>query len=544
MKKTIFALVLLLALGAPALAQTNPALESRVDAIFNKYGPATPGCALGIVREGKLEYQKGFGMASLELGVPMTPRTVFDIGSTSKQFTATSIVLLAQQGKLTLDDDIRKFIPELPDYGHTITLRHMLHHTSGLRDYIGLLSVAGAQQEAVTTDADALAVLVKQRGLNYNPGEDYLYSNSNFFLLSLVVRRASGKALKEFAQENIFKPLGMTHTEILDDHTKVIPGKAASYAPRRGGAGYFSVTSNWEQTGDGAVQTTIEDLAKWDDNFYRPNVGGEGLLRELQTVGMLNDGAKIMYALGLRVDTFRGLRRVSHGGSWAGFRTELMRFPDQHFTAIVQCNVADSNPSDLAQQVAEVYLEKQLAAKPAPVMEKATIAADQVAGTYFSSQSLTIRRLVSREGKLLIGNQELTPAGGSLYTTESGSKWRFEGSKLTIVPAEGRPDTFERVMEANTTAAELSRYAGSYWSEELGVNWRITVHDGRLELHRPDNALNLRDDTTELRPVKTGVLAIGGMVLRFDETGGFELGLGRMRGMKFVCRSAAPETGK
>jgi CubicO group peptidase (beta-lactamase class C family) len=544
MKKTIFGLVLLVALGAPALAQTNPSLESRVDAIFNKYGPATPGCALGVVHDGKLEYQKGFGMASLELGVPITPRTVFDIGSTSKQFTATSIVLLAQEGKLTLDDDIRKFIPELPEYGHIITLRHMLHHTSGLRDYIGLLSLAGAQQEAVTTDADALAILVKQRGLNYKPGEDYLYSNSNFFLLSLVVKKVTGKTLKEFAQENIFKPLGMAHTEILDDHTKVIPGKAASYAPRRGAAGYFSVTSNWEQTGDGAVQTTIEDLAKWDDNFYHPKVGGEALMRELQTVGVLNDGSKIMYALGLRVDMYRGLRQVSHGGSWAGFRTELMRFPDQHFTAIVQCNVADSNPSDLAQQVAEVYLEKQLAAKPAPVMEKASIAADQLAGTYFSSESLTIRRLIAREGKLLAGNQELRPAGGTLYTSESAAKWRFDGSKLTVVPAEGRPDTFERVPEPNTTAAEVNRYAGSYWSDELGVNWKITLRDGKLELHRPDNALNLQDDTTELRPVTTGVLAIGGMVLRFDDTGGFELGLGRMRGMKFVRRSAAPEAGR
>jgi len=193
MKGILTSLALALVLrSAPAGTQIDATVETRVDALFSKYGPSTPGCALGVVRDGRLVYEKGYGMASLELGAPITPLTVFDIGSTSKQFTATAIVLLAQQGKLALDDDVRKFLPDLPQYAHTITLRHLLHHTSGLRDYIGLLLLAGAQLEGVTTDADALAILVKQRGLNFNPGEDYLYSNSNFFLLSQVVAKASG----------------------------------------------------------------------------------------------------------------------------------------------------------------------------------------------------------------------------------------------------------------------------------------------------------------------------------------------------------------
>src|ERR1051326_4777951 len=308
-------LVLVIVSAAIALGQEQP----KVDAIFSAYSASTPGCALGVIRDGKFIYEKGYGQASLELGVPITPHTVFDIGSTSKQITAASIVLLAQQAKLSLDDDIRKFIPELPDYGKKITLRQMLHHLSGLRDYIGLLALAGAQGEAVTGDDEALAILAKQRGLNYAPGDDFLYSNSNFFVMSLVVKRVAGKPLREFAQENIFTPLGMKDTQILDDHTKVIPGKAASYAPKRGG-GFQIESSNWEQTGDGAVQTSIEDLARWDQNFYEPKVGGEAMLRELQTPGVLNNGSKSGYALGLFLGEYRGLKRVSHGGSWAGFR--------------------------------------------------------------------------------------------------------------------------------------------------------------------------------------------------------------------------------
>jgi hypothetical protein len=252
----------------------------------------------------------------------------------------------------------------------------------------------------------------------------------------------------------------MTHTQFLDDHAKVIAGKASSYAPERGGAGYQSDTSNWEQTGDGAVQTTIEDLVKWDENFYHPKVGGEALLRDLQTVGVLNDGSKIAYALGLRVDAYRGQRRVSHGGAWAGFRAELMRFPGQHFSAIVQCNVADSNPTALAQQVADVYLEKHLAPKPAETAVKPTMAPEQLAGTYFSRETMSLLRLTAREGKLMVGNQELRPVGGSLYASESGSQWRCDGNKVTLVPAEGRSDVLERATAANLTVAEMERHTG------------------------------------------------------------------------------------
>jgi CubicO group peptidase (beta-lactamase class C family) len=529
-------LVLTIAVLCPAAAAAQPAdVEAGVDAVFARFTAQTPGCAVGVVRDGVLVHAKGYGQASVELGVPITPATVFDIGSVSKQITAASIVLLAQQGKLALDDDLRKFVPEIPDYGQKITLRHLLHHTSGLRDYIGLLTLAGAQEESVTTDADALAAIVRQKGVNFAPGDDYLYSNTGYFLLSLVVRKASGKPLREFAQEHIFGPLDMKHTQILDDHTKVIAGKAASYAPKRDG-GFRNVTSNWEQTGDGAVQTTIGDLAKWDANFYNGRVGGAALGRELETTGLLNDGAAIDYALGLTVDQYRGLRRIAHGGSWAGFRSYTVRFPDQKVSTFVLCNRADGDPGTLATKAAERYLEKAMTPLPAPSPAKPSIVAESVAGTYYSRTTMTVRRFTARNGQLFAGSepgQIVEPVGGSQYRAASGAELRFENSGLVVVPTTGKSDRFERVTEP--APAAFSKFAGDYWSAELGLAVRIVVSDGRLTWHAPEDSLALRFTDAPLGPVTEGVLAGPGFVLAFDKKG-FVLGAGRARGMRFVKR--------
>src|ERR1041385_6854545 len=211
-------------LGAQTPGVT-PALAARVDSVFAAFtAPGSPGCALGVVQDGRLGYSGGYGLASIELGVPITSRTVFDIGSVSKQFTAMAVLLLAREGKLSLDDEIQKYLPEIPRYARPVTSRHLLHHTSGLRDYIDLLGWSGVQEESVTGDRDALAILARQRAANFEAGAEYLYSNSGFFLLSVIVRRASGKSLRAFAAERIFGPLGMRHSFYLDDHNEIVPG--------------------------------------------------------------------------------------------------------------------------------------------------------------------------------------------------------------------------------------------------------------------------------------------------------------------------------
>ncbi|HEX6057989.1 MAG TPA: serine hydrolase domain-containing protein [Gemmatimonadaceae bacterium] len=339
---------------------------ARVDAVFARFDRAdTPGCALGVYRDGAVAYARGYGAANLEHGIMIGPRTVFDIGSTSKQVTAMSVALLAKDGVLSLDDDVRRWIPELPAYERPITIRMLLSHTSGLRDYLTLMALRGTHFDGVTTGDDALALIVRQRKTNFTPGSEYLYSNSGFYLLSEIVERASGKSLPVFARERIFEPLGMRDTHFHDDHTLIVPRRATGYAPRREG-GFRIDMSGFEQVGDGAVYTSIEELQRWDENFYDGTVGGAEVLGWLQTPSRLSDGEALTYALGLVVDRYRGLPTVRHGGSWAGYRAELLRFPEQHTSIAVLCNVANANPSRLANEVADLVFGSRLGERPAP----------------------------------------------------------------------------------------------------------------------------------------------------------------------------------
>ena len=353
---------LVLAGSATAVARQPEASQAAVDKVFSDLtAPGSPGCAVGVAENGATVYEHGYGLANVEAGAPIRPDTVFDIGSTSKQFTAASILLLEQQGKLSVKDDVRKFIPELPRYGATITLLHLLNHTSGLRDYLLLFHLAGFNGDSVTTDDEALALVARQKALNFTPGAEHLYSNTGYFLLALVVKRASGQTLPEYAAEHIFKPLGMTHTRFRDDHTLLMPGRAQAYDSKTGGA-YRLDVSYFEQTGDGAVHTTVGDLLKWDENFYTARVGGAAVVAALQQPGVLNSGRTIPYAKGLVRGTYRGLPCVSHGGSWGGYRAELIRFPQQHLSVATLCNLGASDPGRRARQVAAVFLGNKLTA--------------------------------------------------------------------------------------------------------------------------------------------------------------------------------------
>jgi CubicO group peptidase (beta-lactamase class C family) len=434
-----------LAAGRLATAQSTSLaapLTARIDSVFARFSvPGSPGCALGVMRDGRLAYARGYGLASVELGVPITPATIFDLGSVSKQFTAMAVVLLAQDRKLDLDDEIQKFLPELPRFAKPVTIRQLLHHTSGIRDYIDLLAWSGVPEEAVTGDRDALEVLARQRAPNFAAGSEFLYSNSGFFLLSVIVRRASGKPLREFAAARIFGPLGMTHTFYLDRHDEIVPGKAGSYAPAPGG-GFRLALANWEQTGDGAVQTSVEDLLRWDGNFSSGAVGGAEAIRELETRGVLTDGKSIDYALGQGVDGYRGLRRVSHGGSWAGFRAQLTRFPDQHTSISTLCNVANAAPGQLATRVADLVLSDAFTAPapapgafvPRPPSTQPPRALAEYAGRYHSDELLADWVLVAAGDSLLVRigptyQETVRPGPNGLF---------IAGSRVQPVEADGR----------------------------------------------------------------------------------------------------------
>ena len=550
--------VLLALATASASPQVSAAdAKAKVDAIFRDVDRSdSPGCAVGVYRDGQIAYARGYGMANLELHVGNTPQTVFDIGSVSKQFTAIAIHLLAREGKLSLDDDIRKWVPEIPSYGKTVTLRHLLHHTGGLRDYIELMSLQGMVEEDLSPESDVLEIMARQKAPNFAPGEDYLYCNTGYNLLALVVEKASGQSLRDFSEQRIFAPLGMRHTQISDSHTRIIPNRATGY--QKEGSGYGIEMSDWEQTGDGAVLTTVEDLFRWNQNFFEPKVGDAKLIADMQVVGVLNSGKKIDYASALRLGPYRGLPTVSHSGSWAGYRAQLLRFPEQKFAVACLCNDGGaSNPSQLSRKVAEVYLGGLMRAEPAgtapkkgaaPAPKYAASGAElqKLAGAYLSRDTGRIVH-VTVAGKGLsadAGTQKLTlvPASSGRFRIEEsdGAEVQFDAvaggrpvMRVTTGDLDDREiEVFDPVGVASPGPAELAELAGDYTSEELATTWRLVVENGKLYVrHR-----GLSKDP--LVPTVKDAMNLDGMNLRFRRDGagkvtGFTLDEGRVRGIGF-----------
>jgi CubicO group peptidase (beta-lactamase class C family) len=519
--------------------------RGKIHAVFSDFNGHTPGCVLGVVRSGTLVYARGYGMARLEENVPLTPESVLEIGSVSKQFTAASIFLLEHEGKLSLDDDVRKYIPELPAYERPVTIRELLHHTSGVRDVISLMSMSGIAFDDFASESDALAMIAHQRELNFEPNSRYQYSNSGYVLLSQIVKRVSGMPLAQFAKKNIFVPLGMTHTVIVDDHTLVIPGRSGTYAPQRSGGGFEVDMSNWEQTGDGAVDTTVGDLARWDHNFDHPVVGGKWLIDELETQGVLNDGKKIDYAAGLVIGTYRGLRTVSHGGAWQGFRAQFERFPDQGLTLITLCNVANADPGARTDKVADILLGSKMA--PARQHTRVSLSDDQLRqyeGLYWSEQERDVHRVEFRDHKLFLQSGfgpgiGLVPFGDGefgLGPEMGNATLRFTqnaGRQQMVLP--GGDEILDRVEPAHPTDDQMRAMAGRYHSDELQVTWRVAMDAGQLVLYangaNPTKVSSNR--TYNLVPAVPDVFTAGPYVVQFDSDG-MRVSVGRAGGIRFV----------
>ena len=401
MKRIIVAvgcLLIFLNVCTPGALRAQQALPeptaAEIDEIFAAFRDG-PGCALGVIRDGALVFARGYGYANLDHDVPISSTTIFDIGSTSKQFTAAAIVLLAQRDELSLDQDVRDFIPELHEYDEPITVRHLIHHTSGVRDYLTLMRLSGMSFENVFQEDDGVELLARQRELNFGPNTDHLYSNSGYLLLAVIVRRVSGMSIGEFLEQEVFGPLGMKHTFVYEDRFRVVKRRATGYAPD--GEGGFGIEHffNFELGGDGQVYTSVEDLLLWDSNFYDPIVGGPKFLQQMHTRGVLENGDTLTYAFGLGIREYRGLPSVSHGGAWGGFRAELIRFPEPRFSVVCLCNVGNANAGGLARRVADLYLADQLTAEAAAVREDVerpvvTVSEDElerVTGYYWSSAS-------------------------------------------------------------------------------------------------------------------------------------------------------------
>lgn len=342
---------------------TTPSYQ-EVDAIFSRWNSAdanTPGCALAVIHQGEIVYRKGYGMADLEHGVAITPQTIFYIGSVSKQFVATALLLLEEEGKLSLEDDVRKYIPELPDYGHTIRLHHLIHHTSGLRDNLTLWEMSGRSMIDDIPENEIFELICRQQGLNFIPGEDYAYSNTCYYLMSIVIERISGQSLRDFVQEKIFSSLGMQHSQFNDDNQRIIPQRASGYTQLAEDS-IGNLIMRFDLVGSGGLYSNVEDLYLWDQNFYHNQLGkrGQALIDQLQTNGRYNNGEEVDYAYAMINGEYRGLRTVHHTGSMGGYRAVYLRFPEEEFSVIILGNVDNLNPLARAYEVASVYLRDKL----------------------------------------------------------------------------------------------------------------------------------------------------------------------------------------
>jgi CubicO group peptidase (beta-lactamase class C family) len=533
------AVAVLGALAGVSATGAQPSLGPRVDQVFADIDGGAPGCAVAITRGGEPVLVRGYGAANLEYGVPIEPSSVFHVASVSKQFTAMAVALLVAEGRVSWQDDIRKYVPEVPDFGATITLRHLVNHTSGLRDQWDLLAMAGWRFEAdVITEADVLDITSRQRAPNFEPGAEYLYSNTGFTLLAVVVERVSGESLRAFTTSRIFEPLEMTRTHFHDDHNMVVSGRAYGYARIPGG--FRLSIPDFDVVGATSLFTTVEDMARWDRNFITARVGGRAVIDDLLTRGILATGETIDYAAGLQHGMYRGLRTVGHGGADAGYRSDFVRFPEQDTSVIVLCSFPDADPAGRARRVADLVLDGRFP-EPSPSDLNGTDGVrlspaqlEAVAGLYARDDTDVLDQVRVRDGALVFGGGQgrpLVPVMPDRFRLGSADIRLVAGNTLQGV-IDGRVRVLRRVASVSPDAALRDEYTGTFWSEDLGAEYRVERSDGQLRLW------NRKRGALRLTPRAEDRFSAGGMQISFtrDRVGridGFTASTGRVRKVRF-----------
>ncbi len=478
-----------------AVADAPPDLAAAVDGIFAEWTVDTPGCAVGAAVGGRTVVDKGYGQADLERRVPIAGDTILEAGSVSKQFTAAAVLLLAADGVLDLDDPVRKYLPEVPDYGTPVTIRQMLTHTSGLRDWGSVAGIGGwPRTTRVHTHAHVLEILARQTHLNFPPGTRWSYSNSGYNLAAILVARVSGMSFADFTRRRIFEPLGMTSTSWRDDHTRVVPRRALAYS--RDDDGYHTDMPFENVHGNGGLLTTVGDLLTWTSHFRTPRVGDAGFVAAQTTPGRFADGRAHDYGMGVWIGTYRGAREIRHSGSTAGYRAYLTTFPEHGAAVAVLCNAAQADAGALAYAVVDTVLAPVLG--PAPDREPAhTLTAaerDVLTGLYRNTVTGTATRIVQDgDGVRVERGVVLAAETATRLTTAAGARWDFDGrGGLQVTDAFGTVDTLALVEQAAPDAAALAAYTGRYTSGEAETTLTVEVDGGDLVVRRrPDTVMRL-----------------------------------------------------
>lgn len=526
-------------------------LAGKVDQLFVLWDRKdSPGAALAVIKDGNIVHARGYGSANLEYDIPTTPSTIFHVASVSKQFTAFAITLLAHQGKLSLDDDIRKHLPEMHDFGTPIAIRHLIHHTSGLRDQWESLAIAGWRLDDVITKQHILRMAWRARELNFGPGSEFLYCNTGYTLLGEIVERKTGMSLRAFTDSAIFKPLGMTNTHFHDDHQMIVRNRAYSYAPDPTGGFRYSPL-NYANVGATSLFTTVEDLARWVKNFEDGAVGGMEVIRQMHERGILTKGDTIDYAFGLSHGTYKGLKTIAHSGADAGYRSVIVRFPQQRFAVIILSNLGSFNPMGMAQKVADIYLaqqfpeEKRLGSPaPRPSVSVDTTLLRSYTGM-FQLRPGWVLSITKRNDTLMV---QATDEPSYPMRAESATRFFVEAynNAVTFLPDDKRlVNTLayrgikaQRVQEWSPSEEGLKEFTGCYYSDELQTTYTLQIQNGTLV------AIHQRNDDVILKPTITDQFLgnrwwfRGVQVLRDDQrrVSGVAVFGGRVRNLKFVKR--------
>jgi len=503
----LFLFILPIVLPRVASSQSIEPTTRQVDSLFAQWDTQeSPGAAIAIIKEGEVLYKKGYGMANLDHGIPNSPSTIFDIASVSKQFGGVAIAMLAQAGEISLDDEIHTYIPEVPDFGHPITVRQLVHHTSGLRDWPATLAIGGWRMDDVISFDQILRMVWKQQELNFEPGSAYSYSNTGYNLLAELVQRVTKKSFSEWMHEHVFSPLEMNHSHFHDDHEMIVKNRAQAYRKTYGQ--YKMVPNGLTALASSSLFTSVDDLIKWVLNFETKAVGGPEVLSLMHEQGSLNDGSELSYAFGNSIWSYRGLEHVTHSGGWAGFNTYLLRFPKERFAVIVLSNAGDLGASRRAYEIVDLYLkdrfleEESTDSNPAASVDLTVDELDRFVGTY--KLGLNWYVTISREGNRLITQAteekafDMTPVSSTKFWVpaykahidfkgaESGSATHFE-YKTFIAPR------VEDIISQEDVGVGV--YLGDYYSEELETTYSVHAQEGKVVLH------HLRHGRIELSPL-------------------------------------------
>jgi len=547
--KMLFIVLLLSpgACGPMGSSGENP----QIDALFEKYNTADgPGCAVAIIQKGKVVFEKGYGMANLEYDIPITPSTVFDIASVSKQFTGLAISTLVQQGKIALDDDVREYLPEVPDFGEKITIRHLVHHMSGLRDWPQTLNVAGWRWDEVFSFEDIMRMVRNQKELDFAPGEAYSYSNTGYNLLAAIIAKVSGKTFREWTDENIFTPLQMNSSHFLDDHSTVIKNLAYSYD--RSGDEFRKSATGLTAYGSSSLFTTVEDLSKWVIHFDKEIASNNPVYLRMLEDDTLNNGSKVGYAFGLGLGEEGNQRTVSHTGGWAGYRTVIMNFPDEGLSCILLSNAADFDAHGYSLEVAKVFLKDQFnrkenkvdQAKELPTVKVNTPAAKKCTGMYKLGEGWYVTITLENGQLMTQANGEdkfpMTAKSDSVYWVDAyGASMTFKKDEKDEVNSLRYRwiNEAKRITPLSVKTAQLSKYAGTYYSEELAAQYKVGLVDGKLRIHH----MRLGDFELQPDPVTEHMFTCRVGSIRFvrdekQQVTGFKLSGGRVKNLHFEKR--------